>query len=180
LVAIEVEEEEEEEEEEDHASSGAPSASGRREVSRKKVFVSYSHEDELWRKRLVQQLGVLAREGLVDVWDDRKIGAGQDPLTQIHEELLQVRIAVLLLSASFLTSDFILTTEVPQLFRRHEAEGMTIYPLLIRDCPWEEVSWLRSIQLRPADAKPLARHRVAKIEQLLAEVAREIARIARS
>ena len=40
------------------------------------VFISYSHKDETWKDRLVTHLGVLQREGLLDTWDDRQIGAG--------------------------------------------------------------------------------------------------------
>ena len=41
-----------------------------------KVFVCYSHKDERWKDRLVKQLGVLEEDGLLEVWEDRKIGAG--------------------------------------------------------------------------------------------------------
>ena len=37
------------------------------------VFISYSHKDEKWKNRLVTHLGVLEKEGLLDLWDDRKI-----------------------------------------------------------------------------------------------------------
>lgn len=37
-----------------------------------RVFISYSHQDETWKDRIVSQLGVLASEGL-ETWDDRRI-----------------------------------------------------------------------------------------------------------
>ncbi|NJD52671.1 MAG: hypothetical protein FIB07_07360 [Candidatus Methanoperedens sp.] len=42
------------------------------------IFISYSHKDESWKDRIVTHLGVLAQEGLLDTWDDRRIGAGED------------------------------------------------------------------------------------------------------
>jgi hypothetical protein len=33
------------------------------------VFLSYSHKDEDWKKRLRTHLAVLEAEGLLDVWD---------------------------------------------------------------------------------------------------------------
>ncbi len=42
------------------------------------VFLSYSHADERWKDRLVQQLRVLEPEGDFVVWDDRMIAAGSD------------------------------------------------------------------------------------------------------
>jgi hypothetical protein len=56
---------------------------------------------------------------------------------------------------------------------------MTIYPLLVRDCAWQEVPWLSSMQLRPRDAKAVANRR-DKADRILADVAREIADVARS
>jgi hypothetical protein len=85
-------------------------------MSRTKVFVSYSHHDDRWRKRLIDHLAVLAEEGFIDLWDDRSIEAGEDWLIKIHEQMLHAQIAVLLVSSSFLTSRFIRDEEVPKLF----------------------------------------------------------------
>jgi hypothetical protein len=149
------------------------------EMARSKVFISYSHRDDRWRQRLTPHLGVLARQGLIDVWDDRKIGAGAEWREEIHQHMLSARVAVLLVSAWFLDSSFVLEKEIPVLFQRHEQDGMRIYPLLIRACPYKEVPWLEKMQLRPRDAKPLASFRGSKVDEVLAEVASEIADIVR-
>jgi hypothetical protein len=70
-------------------------------MARTKVFVSYSHEDEPWRRRVVGQLAVLAKEGLIELCDDRKIGAGEAWLEKLDQQLLTARIGVLLISSSF-------------------------------------------------------------------------------
>jgi len=149
-------------------------------MSRTKVFISYSHEDERWRKRVTSQLAVLDSEGLINLWDDRKIGAGDDWFRQLDHEILNARIAVLLISSAFLTSEFIRKKEIPALFDRHGQNGMTIYPLLIRDCPWQEVKWLAKMQLRPPGTKPVAAYRGSKVDEVLAGVAREIGSIVRA
>lgn len=105
-------------------------------MARTKIFISYSHEDERWRQRIAGHLAVLATEGIVDVWDDRKLGAGEDWFAQIDQQMGSARIALLLISSAFLTSKFIRETEVPKAFAQHERGGMTIYPLLIKPCPW--------------------------------------------
>ena len=43
-----------------------------------KVFISYSHNDEKWKDRVLKHLGVLVKENRLTVWDDRQIAAGQD------------------------------------------------------------------------------------------------------
>jgi hypothetical protein len=147
-------------------------------MARTKVFVSYSHQDERWRERIVGQLAVLAEEGLIELCNDRQIGAGDAWFEEIHEQMLRARIALLLVSSSFLTSRFIRDEEVPKLFARHEQAGMRIYPLLLRPCPWQVVPWLAKMQLRPRDAKPLSSFRGAKGEEVMASIALEIASLA--
>lgn len=50
---------------------------------RTKVFISYAHEDDGLRgKRLVSQLGVLVRQGLIAAWNDQSMRAGDDLLNE--------------------------------------------------------------------------------------------------
>jgi len=41
-----------------------------------KVVFSYSHKDEALRKELEAHLAPLRREGLIEIWHDRRIVAG--------------------------------------------------------------------------------------------------------
>lgn len=124
-----------------------------RRLTPAKVFISYSHDDEAWKDRLVAQLGVLQQQHLLETWDDRQIAAGDN--WQPHIELAMAQVAVLLISASFLTSQFILGTEVPELLRRRAAQGLRVIPLIIKPCAWSRVDWLNKLQARPTDGKPL-------------------------
>ena len=71
------------------------------------MFISYSNEDIEWLKLLRKQLKPLEKKGL-NVWSDRDIIPGQEWLTEIDKSLDRVKVAVLLVSANFLDSDFIL------------------------------------------------------------------------
>jgi hypothetical protein len=147
-----------------------------------KLFISYCHDDEAWRKRVCAQLMVLERAaGLIELWDDQKLMAGENWRSRLDQELLSAKIAVLLISASFLGSEFIIEHEVLTIFDQHAASGMTIYPLLIKPCDWQDVPWLANIQIRPANGKALASFRTENaISEVLASCAREIAAIART
>jgi len=92
-------------------------------IARTKVFISYAHKDDRWRERVVEQLGVLAKQGLLDIWDDRKIGAGDAWFDQIHMQMRSAKVALLLISSAFLTSDFILTHEVMTGRAEHGTRG---------------------------------------------------------
>jgi tetratricopeptide (TPR) repeat protein len=140
-----------------------------------KVFISYSHQDEAWKDKLVRQLRVLELEGAFDLWDDRKIAAGDGWRTEIETAMESARAAVLLISADFLISDFIRGTEVPRLLQRRAQDGLRIIPLIVRPCPWRRVPWLSEIQGRPTDGRPLAEGSPVQIEKDLCALAEEIA-----
>lgn len=78
------------------------------------VFVSYSHKDSAHLERLRVHLKPLEKLGVVDVWDDTKIKVGNDWKKEIDAALHQAAIAVLIVSADFLASDFIVDNELLQ------------------------------------------------------------------
>ena len=47
-------------------------------MERTKAFVSYSQKDELWKDRLMVNLAVLEFEGLLHVWADTRLSAGEE------------------------------------------------------------------------------------------------------
>jgi hypothetical protein len=142
------------------------------------VFISYSHKDEEWKDQLRVHLDALQAEDkdFVDPWDDRRIGVGDKWKEEIEGAMDRSSVAVLLISAHFLTSNFILREEVPRLLARRE-KGLNIVPIVVRPCNWQRVSWLSSLQLRPKDGRPLMLGDEAQIETDCAEITREIGMI---
>ena len=138
------------------------------------VFISYSHKDEAWKDRLMTHLGVLQSQGLVQLWDDRRIGAGEDWYAAIQEAMSRASVAVLLISADFLTSKFILGEEVPRLLARRDEEGVRVVPLIVRPCVWQAVPWLKRLQARPKDGKPLSAGNENQVDADLAALAAEL------
>ena len=92
------------------------------------VFVSYSHQDEGWKDRLVKHFGALSQSDRIDVWNDRRIDPGGLWKSEIGDALRQARFAVLLISADFLNSDFINQSEIPVLLERHRTDGLHVIP----------------------------------------------------
>src|SRR5438552_9606916 len=66
-----------------------------------KLFLSYSHEDEKLLKRLIEHLGLMKRQGVIEDWHDGKIKAGEDWEKAVWEHFNQADIILLLISASF-------------------------------------------------------------------------------
>jgi len=138
------------------------------------VFLSYSHEDEVWKESLKTHLGVLESQGLLDTWDDRRIAPGAAWFEEIQNAIARASVAVLLISADFLNSKFIIGEEIPRLLQRQRSEGLPVIPVIVRPCAWQAVSWLSELQVRPPDGQPLSRFRGNRRATELAKIASEI------
>lgn len=142
-------------------------------AERMRIFISYSHNDEAIKNRLVKHLRVLQLENIVqDFWDDSRIAAGADWRTEIATAMTSADLGVLLISVDFLTSQFIREQEVPELLKRR------VFPIIARACPWQEVQWLRQLQVRPKNGRPLPGGN--KMDDALTIIARELARLAKA
>ena len=139
-----------------------------------KVFISYSHKDEIWKNRLQTQLAVLEMEGLLSVWEDRRIALGDDWYPEIETALNTADVAILLISADFLTSKFIRGEEIPRLLKRREQEGIRVIPLILKPCPWEKVAWLSAMQGASKDNVPLSGLSKYKQDTFLCKLAKQI------
>ncbi|MBT0664210.1 tetratricopeptide repeat protein [Geobacter pelophilus] len=138
------------------------------------VFISYSHKDEAWKDNVVKHLGVLANDGQLALWDDRRISGGDNWLPEIEKAIHSCDVALLLISADFLTSMFILGKEIPPLLQRREKDGVRVIPVILRPCAWDDVSWLQSIQARPKDGKALTSMTENDAEEALALLTKEV------
>jgi nucleotide-binding universal stress UspA family protein len=140
---------------------------------RSRVFVSYSHADMEWLQRLQKHLKPLQRDG-VEVWDDTRLKAGEQWREEIREALANTKIAILLISADFLASDFIVTNELPPLLKAAEEDGATILPVIISPCRFTRMESLSRFQAVNDPAKPLVQMRRASREKVLDDVARAV------
>ncbi|MGH9937838.1 MAG: tetratricopeptide repeat protein, partial [Blastocatellia bacterium] len=57
---------------------------------------------------------------------------------------------------------------------RRASEGLRIFPIVIKPCDWGAVDWLRRMNLRPKDGKPLSGGNEHEIDQAFTEIAKEI------
>src|SRR5437660_665833 len=88
--------------------------SGGRDV----VFVSYSHCDAGWAQRFGVLLKPLVRRKQLRLWVDTEIRAGDEWHPSIVEAIERSSAALLLVSADFLGSDYIMDQELPMLIRQ--------------------------------------------------------------
>lgn len=117
-----------------------------------RVFISYSHRDERLRNRLEVHLKLLQREGLIDIWHDREIEAGEDWKQKIDENLERADIILLLVSPDFLASDYCYEIEMRKALEMHEAKGARVIPIIVRDVNWK-IAPLAKLNALPKDGK---------------------------
>jgi WD40 repeat protein len=111
-------------------------------VGRGVVFVSYSHADVIWMQRLEVLLKPLLDRRQLSLWSDRRMRAGDAWSSEIERAIEKSHVGLLLVSADFLASDYIVGTELPAL-RRH---GARLAPVLVGDCLWRSVPELAELQ----------------------------------
>lgn len=122
---------------------------------RTKVFVSYSHQDMEWLSRLRIHLKPLVRDYELDIWDDTKIKPGSKWKEEIRGAVNTAKVAILLVSADFLASDFIATDELPPLLDAAEREGAIIVPVILSPCRFLKTKRISQFQSINDPSKPL-------------------------
>jgi len=139
---------------------------------RDRVFISYSNKDEKWLNMLRIHLKPLADKGL-DVWSDKDIIPGQEWPAEIDNSLARAKVAVLLVSANFLNSEFIRDKELPRFLEPAQDKKITILPILISNCVWEETE-IGKFQSPFNPKRPLNSLVGHKRDTALSNIAREI------
>jgi len=121
------------------------------------VFFAYSHRDEDLRNELEIHLAMLKREGLIDIWFDRRIEPGKDIGKTISHELEESQIILLLVSAYFLNSDYCYEVEMSRAMNKDEAGQARVMPVILRPCDWHTAPFGK-LKAVPKDGKPVTKY----------------------
>ena len=105
-----------------------------------KMFISYSHQDHVWMKRLAVFLNGLKYDdrlsngaGLqfVNIWHDKELTVGNPWDSEIKQELEEMDIFVPLVSAPFFASWYIQEVELERAKARHGLDEILVVPILL-------------------------------------------------
>jgi len=138
-----------------------------------RVFISYSHRDAVWLDRLKIMSAPLVWSRKLEIWDDEQIRPGERWRASIESAVWRSRVAVLLVSANFLASEFITQHELPLLLWTAAEQRLAILWMLLSACLYEETD-LPGYQAAHDISKPLDSLTVSKRNEVLRDICRRI------
>lgn len=136
-----------------------------------KAFISYSHHDAEFLTSLHQHLAALRRQKLLEVWTDREIDAGGVLDREIAAAMGEADLFLLLVSASFLNSDYCYEKEFQKALEKEKAGKAIIVPIVVRPCDWG-IPDLKQFKALPSDGKAVDSSHWKNTDEAFEDVAR--------
>ncbi len=106
-----------------------------------KIFLSYSHANRAEADELKKFLAPYVNKNKIVFWYDPLIKPGADWEKEILGRLQESDIAILLLSADFWASNYIVKTELPAIKSLHDSKKIKVVPVYAKPHPIEETDW---------------------------------------
>ncbi|KYF75481.1 hypothetical protein BE17_33675 [Sorangium cellulosum] len=119
-----------------------------------RVVFGYSRRDDEYRDRLHVHLTPLRRQGLIDTWHDALMDPGVNVRAAVNDRFDAADIVLLLISASFLASDFSYGDVMQRVLARHNAGETRVVPILLSPCDWQGSPY-GELQALPRNARPI-------------------------
>lgn len=120
-----------------------------------KMFVSYSHLDLSYKNSFLDHIAPLVRRGLIEVWSDSAMLAGDNFENGIQLALDASDIFVGLISSNYVASDFCFNIELAQALERQSQETICVIPVIVKSVNWKNLGFDKTIAL-PDDAIPIS------------------------
>lgn len=96
------------------------------------VFISYAAEDERFKKELETHLVMLRRSGEIRPWHSEQTQVGLTWKKETSDRIDQSQIILLLISPSFLASDYLYEQELQHAMERHKSGAARVVPIILR------------------------------------------------
>ena len=138
------------------------------------IFISYSHKDEKWLNTILTFLRPYTRHEKITVWSDKQIEPGANWETEIKDKLNSCRVAILLVSANFLASDYIFEKELSVILKRQRDGDLIVYWIAVGYSAYKNTE-LSEIQSANNPSKPLDELEKTERERTLVEITEKIA-----
>ena len=120
------------------------------------IFISYAHKDEKFKEELIEHLAPLQRQELIETWNDREITPGEVWDEQIKAAIENAEIILLLISPSFMASNYINDIEIRKALDRNRRGEAKLVPIIIRPTDFYDFE-ISKFQALPTDALPISK-----------------------
>ena len=140
------------------------------------IFVSYSRQDEEWKNRLCQMLAPFLRDGDLELklWvDEGNIRPGGRWHEEIQNALKVAGVAVVLVSAPFLSSDYVVKYELPEIVSAAADGKLRLFWVYVSHAGYDATE-LEPFQTAHDVSRPLYALERPEQDAILLNVAREI------
>src|SRR4051812_8983310 len=95
-----------------------------------RAFLSYAHEDHLWRDLVLKHIGWLRHSGQLQMFDDRAIKPGELWDRRIRDELDCATLVIVLISPDFVASRYCTVEELLRAIGRQKAGQADLVPIV--------------------------------------------------
>jgi len=140
----------------------------------KQIFISYSHKDAKWLDRLQEHLGYLEHIAEIETWADTRLKPGDQWREDIARAIAKADVALLLISAAFLRSPFILNEEIPPLLKAPQDDGALIVPIIVGSSLFTTIPTLSRYEAIPDPSRPLADMSTAERDKVFVAIAERV------
>ncbi len=120
------------------------------------VLLCYARKDESMAGELKNHLSLFVRNGRIALWEYGNISPGSEWKQEMDTHLDEAQMILLLMSASFLASDYCYSVQMQRAIERHERKEARVIPIILRPVHWNEPP-LDKLQALPDRAKPISR-----------------------
>lgn len=120
------------------------------------VVFCYARKDQEFLLELKEHLSLLQREKRITLWADIDIDAGLEWDREIRHHLDTAQMILLLISPSFIASDYCYGVEMQRAMERHERGETRVIPIIVRPVAGWQSAPFAKLQVLPKNAKPIS------------------------
>lgn len=135
------------------------------------IFISYSEDDEKFKKQLETHLVMLRREGMIRPWHSQQIELGQEWEQETANHIASAQIILLFVSPSFLASDQLYENEMMRAMERQASGDARVVPIVLRSVDLVKTPF-KKLQALPRNGRPIDTWRNA--DEIWSSIALEI------
>jgi hypothetical protein len=147
---------------------------------KKRVFISYCHKDKKYMERIIVHIKPLERNGILDIWVDTMIKTGELWKAEVEKSLSSAEVGILLISADYLASEFIIANELPPLLENAQKNGTKIIPIVAKPCRFLRDKNLNIFQAINNPEKPLCSLNEKEREEIYEKLSKEVEELIQS